>query len=137
MASRGRPRVIFASGHIEVHEGVVHTLLAGPTGEVSQDIQRRARAVQKRAQYAAPMRTGELRHSIHVNTRYPPEGAEAEVYADAEHASVIEFGRGVITPKNKEWLYWEGDFTGVFSKKSRAVAGIHYMARSLDAADGG
>jgi hypothetical protein len=129
-------RIIIAGGHLEVNEGAVRLLISSPSGEVSQDIQRRARAVQKRAQYAAPMRTGQLRHSIHVNTRYPPEGAESEVYADAPHASVIEFGRKKVTPTNKTWLHWQGDFTDVFAKSSRAVGGIHYMERSLDAADG-
>jgi hypothetical protein len=127
-------RIIFAGGDLEINEGAVRLLLSGPGGETSLEIQRRARAVQKRAQYAAPYRTGALRHSISVNTRHPTEGAVADVTADAPHALVIEFGRKRITPTNKEWLHWQGDFTDVFAKESRAVAGIHYMERALDAA---
>lgn len=127
-------RIIFANGDIELNEGAITLLLSGPGGETSLEIQRRARAVQKRAQYAAPYRTGELRHSISVNTRHPHEGAVADVTADAPHALVIEFGRKKVTPTNGQWLAWTGDFTDVFVKESRAVAGIHYMARALDAA---
>ena len=128
-------RVIFAGGRLDINEGEVRILLSGPTGEVSRDIQRRARAVQKRAQYAAPYRTGELRHSISVNTRYPSEGAVADISADAPHALVIELGRKKVEARSGGWLTWDGDFTTVFTKSSRAVAGVHYMLRALDAAD--
>jgi hypothetical protein len=134
MATRGRPRIHFASGHLEVHEGQMTILLSSPGGETGQDIQRRARAVQKRAQYAAPYRTGELRHSISVNTTSPHEGAAADISANAPHAIIIEFGRKKVEATNKSWLHWTGDFSDVFTKSSRAVAGIHYMERALDAA---
>ena len=127
-------RLIFAGGHIDINEGQMRILLSGPGGETSQEIQRRARAVQKRAQYAAPYRTGTLRHSIGINTTHPTEGAVADIVATAPHAIIIEFGRKTVRPTNKSWLHWQGDFTDVFAQESRAVAGLHFMERSLDAA---
>ena len=129
-------RTISATGHIVWNENQVRILLSGPEGEVSTEVRRRATAVQKRAQRAAPMRTGQLRHSIHVNTRYPSTGAVADIYADAPHSIVVEFGRGEVRSRGgKHRLYWKGDDGDVFTKSARAVAGVHYMERALDGFD--
>jgi hypothetical protein len=129
-------RTIFALGHVEWHETQIRILLSGPEGEVSQEVQRRARAVQKRAQYKAPFRTGTLRHSISVNTRYPPEGAVAEIVAEAPYAGFVEFGRKRIDLTGTgRWLHWEGDFSPVFTQTAEAVPATHFMRDALDAAD--
>ena len=129
-------RTIFADGHIELDEGKIRIMLSGPSGMVSHEIQRRARAVQKRAQYKAPFRTGELRHSISVNTRYPHEGAIAEVTASAPHALAVEFGRKKIDlTGSKHWLSWQGDGATVFTQTAAAVPGVHFMRDALDAAE--
>jgi hypothetical protein len=128
-------RSIFAAGHIDWNEGQIRILLAGPTGEMSADIQRRARAVQKRAQRGAPVRTGELRSSIGVNTRYPSEGAVAEITASAPYSLVVEFGRGRVTPKSGMWLHWQGDIAEVFAKEAAAVPATNFMVDALDAFD--
>ena len=131
-------RTIFASGRLDINwdEGAIRILLSGPQGEVSKEVRRRATAVQKRAKRAAPFKTGELRREIHVNTRYPSEGAVADISSEAPHALVIEFGRGTVRPKKENgWLVWEGDFQTVFAKESRGVEGVHYMERALDAFD--
>lgn len=128
-------RTIFAGGRIIYHESAIRILLSGQSGETSADIRRRARAVQKRAQRAAPKRTGALRRSISVNTRYPMDGAVATISATAPHASVIEFGRGVITPTVKKRLWWEGMDSPRGALSVRAVAPSNFMRDSLDAAD--
>lgn len=128
-------RTITANGRINWDEGQIRILLSGPGGETSQEIQRRARAVQKRAQYKAPFRTGELRSSISVNTRYPPEGAVAEITADAPHALVVESGRREIRAAPGKWLSWQGDVTTVFAKTAAAIAPVPYMRDALDAAE--
>ena len=132
-------RTIFQGGSVDWDEGKIRILLSGPDGMVSKEIQRRARAVQKRAQYKAPFRTGELRHSISVNTRYPPEGAIAEVSASAPHALAVEFGRKRIDlTGSKHWLSWQGDAgTTVFTQTAAAVPGVHFMRDALDAAGDG
>lgn len=128
-------RTIFAGGSIEWDEGKIRILLTGPEGDVSDEIQRRARAVQRRAQYKAPFRTGELRHSIHVDTRYPSEGAVADITADAPHALYVEFGRRKIDLTGSgHWLNWTGDLSDVFTQTAAAVPGVHFMRDSLDAA---
>jgi hypothetical protein len=130
-------RIIFAGGRIDWNEGQVRILLSGPQGEVSTEIRRRATAVQKRAQRAAPMRTGTLKHSIHVNTRYPPEGAVAEVTADADHAVVVEFGRGESKARTGSALHWDGSGLDVggqkFSMWAGPVPAVYYMRDALDA----
>lgn len=131
-------RTIFAGGHIDWNEGQIRILLSGPEGETSQEIQRRARAVQKRAQYRAPQRTGELRHSISVNTRYPHDGAVADITAEAPHAIFVEFGRRAIDLRgSKKYLHWQGDAGPVFTQYASAVGPTHFMRDALDAADEG
>ena len=128
-------RTIFAGGHVDWDEGQIRILLAGPEGETSQEIQRRARAVQKRAQYKAPFRTGELRHSISVNTRYPSEGAVADITASAPHAMMVEFGRRrVDLTGSGKYLHWQGDLSEVFTQTAAAVAPVPFMRDALDAA---
>lgn len=129
-------RTIFAEGYIDWDEGKIKVMLTGPTGEVSTEIQRRARAVQRRAQTLAPVRTGELRSSISVNTRYPSDGAEADITAEAPYSMFVEFGRRRVTPSGK-FLHWTGDSgTDVFARSAAAVPGKHFMARALDAFSG-
>lgn len=130
-------RTIEARGDIRIDwdEGQIRAMLSGEAGETSQEIQRRARAVQRRAQTAAPFRTGELRYSIHVDTRYPSEGAAAEIIADAPHALAVEFGRRKIDLKgSKHFLNWAGDSGEVFTQTAAAVGGVHFMRDALDEA---
>jgi hypothetical protein len=127
-------RLIFAGGRIDWHEGQIRILLSGPGGETSQEIQRRARAVQKRAQRGAPYRTGELRRSISVNTTHPSEGAVADITASAPHAIPVEFGRS-RQDKGGGWLVWQGDFETVFTHTAAAIAARPYMRPALDAVE--
>jgi len=92
--------------------------------------------VQRRAQYRVPVRTGQLKHSIHVNTRYPSEGAVADITADAPHAVYVEFGRKAIDLRgSKQWLHWFGpDGAPVFTQQADAVPAVHYMRDALDEA---
>jgi len=130
-------RTIFAAGDVKWNEGQIRILLSGPGGETSQEIQRRARAVQKRAQYRAPVRTGELKHSISVNTRYPAEGAVAEITASAPHAMFVEFGRREVDLRgSKKYLHWT-DPAPTFTQQADAVPGVYFMRDALDAAGDG
>lgn len=126
--------MIFAGGHIDWHEGTIRILLSGPSGEVSDDIQRRARAVQRRAQSKAPFHTGELRSSIHVNTRYPSEGAVADITAEAPHSLMVEFGRRHQYPTNKKYLHWQGDDGPVFVLSAGPIDEVPFMRDALDEA---
>lgn len=128
-------RNIFAGGHVEWYDHEIRILLTGPTGETSQEIQRRARAVQRRAQSRAPVRTGALRSSISVNTRYPSEGAVAEITAEAPYALAVEFGRRKIDLRgSKNYLRWTGDLGDVFTQTAAAVPATNFMRDALDAA---
>jgi hypothetical protein len=130
-------RTIFANGTINWDESAIRIMLSGPTGMVSEEVQRRARAVQKRAQYRAPFRTGRLRYSISVNTRYPSEGAIAEIEAKAPYSLYVEFGRKAIDlTGSKHYLNWQGFGGEVFTQTAAAVPATHFMRDALDAAEG-
>lgn len=128
-------RLIKATGRLDVDHNQVRILLSGPTGEVSEDIRRRARAVQRRAQTRAPRDTGLLRSSISVNTRYPSTGADAEITAGAPYAAFVEFGRKTVVPVRKKKLHWMGKYGEVFTDKAASVGATNFMRDSLDAAD--
>jgi hypothetical protein len=129
-------RTIFAAGEVRWDEGQIRVLLSGPEGETSQEIQRRARAVQRRAQYRAPVATGQLKHSIHVNTRYPSSGAVADITAEAPHAVFVEFGRKAVDLRGtRKYLHWTGTGAApVFTQFADAVEGVHFMRDALDEA---
>lgn len=128
-------RLINAKGTIHWDEHQIRVLLSGEGGETMEDIRRRARAVQKRAQRAAPFRTGRLRYSISVNTRSPIEGAVAEVTADAPYALMVEFGRRAISLVGSgHYLNWQGREGEVFTQTAKAVPATHFMLQALDEA---
>ena len=75
-------------------DGEVITLLKSAQGEVGQDVQRRAYAVQKRMKRLAPVWSGELRRGIRVQSvRTSNIGPYSKVVSDAPHTLVAEFGR--------------------------------------------
>lgn len=131
-------RTLFIGGQIRWNQGQIRILLNGESGETANDIRRRARAVQKRAQRrvrSERYRTGRLYHSIGVSTRYPSDpGPVASITADAPHALMVEFGRRRVVPRERRWLHWQGDFAPVFTKSAEAVRGIHFMRDALDEA---
>jgi hypothetical protein len=132
-------RSIRAVGDVRWDEGQIRILLSGPGGETSEEIQRRARAVQRRAQSRAPIgATGNLRGSITVNTRYPSEGAEADITAEAPYAGFVEFGRRSIDLMGtNKWLRWMDGGTEIFAQKVKAVGATHFMSEALDEAGDG
>jgi len=131
----GAKRVHFAMGAINYDHSAIKIMLSGETGETAEEVRRRARAVQKRAQYKAPFRTGRLRYSISVNTMSVAEGYVAEITADAPYALMVEFGRRRVEPVEKKWLHWLGNYGDVFAKSAAAVAPVPFMRDALDAAE--
>ena len=57
-------------------------------------LERGAKKIQKNAKYLAPVKTGQLRNSIKTKSQITQEGAEAQVFTNAEHAPYVEFGTG-------------------------------------------
>lgn len=96
------PRSLSIPGRLTIAKNVglnfdrnaVAIMLYGTNGEVAQDIQRRAYAVQKRMKRLAPVKTGELRDSIRVTSlQETARGPMSKVYSDVPHAIVAEVGR--------------------------------------------
>ncbi len=57
-------------------------------------LERGAKKIQKNAKYLAPVKTGQLRNSIKTKSQITQEGAEAQVFTNAEYAPYVEFGTG-------------------------------------------
>lgn len=72
--------------------------LSGLGGDIKESsrkgLERGAKKIQKNAKYLAPVKTGQLRNSIKTKSETTQEGAEAQVYTNAEHAPYVEFGTG-------------------------------------------
>jgi HK97 gp10 family phage protein len=67
--------------------------------EADKELAATAIATRNAAQAAAPMLTGELRASIHVEV----DGDQHRVVADAEHAAYVEFGTSDTAPQPYMW----------------------------------
>lgn len=78
-------------------DGEVAVMLRSANGEVAQDVQRRAYAVQKRMKRLAPVWTGALRDGIHVQSSVGPNGPVSHVISEAPHTLVAELGRGPVS----------------------------------------
>lgn len=79
-------------------DGAIGIMLRGTNGEVGQDIQRRAYAVQKRMKRLAGKWSGELIRGIHVESIVnAPDGPASRIVSDAPHTIVHEVGRGRVT----------------------------------------
>lgn len=80
------------------NDGEIGIMLRGANGEVGQDVQRRAYAVQKRMKRLAPVWSGELRRGIRVESvRSTPDGPASRIISDAPHTIVAEVGRRRVT----------------------------------------
>jgi hypothetical protein len=122
-------------------DGEVTTLLRSKDGEVGQDVQRRAYAVQKRMKRAAGYRSGALRRGIHVESvRESPIGPYSSIVSTAPHTMVHELGRGPVQPL----IPIRGEYALKFQYKRgqksmirfevKAAKGTHFMENSVDAA---
>ena len=124
-------RTVSAPGIIVIfNDGEVGAMLRGSQGEVAQDVQRRAYAVQKRMKRLAPVWSGQLQRGIRVESaRSAPDGPAARVVSDAPHTLVAELGRGPVVASgargggrrargrlplssSKSQLRWGSDRTG-------------------------
>lgn len=131
-------RNIVALGDINYDESAIRILLHGESGDTAEEVRRRARAVQKRAQHKAPFRTGRLRYSISVNTMTVMDGYVAEVTADAPYSLMVEFGRKAIDLKGtRHYLNWQSFAGEVFTQTAAEVPATNFMSEALDAAGDG
>lgn len=128
-------------------ESAVTVLLRGKNGEVAQDVQRRAYAVQKRAKRAAPYRYGTLRRGIKVESvRESPIGPYSTVTSTAKHTWYVIAGRPEVT-RGLDQVVYSGEYRDslkffpkrgsrepIFRNKVKAVKPNQFMENSIDAA---
>jgi len=91
-------RTLVIPGMVAIFDdGEIGIMLRAADGEVGQDVQRRAYAVQKRMKRIAPVFNGDLRDGITVESaRQAPDGPASRVISNAPHTLVNELGRGAV-----------------------------------------
>jgi HK97 gp10 family phage protein len=77
--------------------------------------------IQGPAKEKAPVRTGNLRRSIQIETSSSGDTAEARIGTNLVYARIQEFG-GTIVPKSKPMLAWKGDDGWHFAHKVEVPA---------------
>lgn len=72
--------------------------LSGLGGNIKESsrkgLERGAKKIQRNAKLLTPVDTGNLRNSIKTKSEINADGAEAQVYTNAEYAPYVEFGTG-------------------------------------------
>lgn len=115
----GKRTIHIAGGTLIWDDGEIGIMLRGTNGEVAQDIQRRAYAVQKRMKRLAPVWSGELQRGIHVESvRSTPDGPASRIISDAPHTIVAEVGRGPVVA------------SGLLSPSARPTRGSLSLSKS-------
>lgn len=83
--------------NIEGLDGLLATL-SGLGGNIKEScrigLERGAKRIQKNAKLLSPVKTGYLRNSIKTKSQIIENGAEAQVFTNAEYAKYVEFGTG-------------------------------------------
>ena len=92
-----------------------------------------AHLIERRSKQTAPVLTGTLRRSIHVNsiTQLGPGRWQSTTGPSVIYARFREKG-GTIRPKNKPMLAWPGAGGTYIFAKSVTQKGSHYMQRAFD-----
>lgn len=88
--------------------------------DIRETVVEATKLVHAQAKELAPVDTGQLAGSIHMNTKKTATGYEGRVYTNLEYAMYVEFGTGVkgngtypykikglnLSYKDKGWLYF-------------------------------
>lgn len=107
--------------------------LSGLGGDIKESsrkgLERGAKKIQKNAKYLAPVKTGQLRNSIKTKSETTQEGAEAQVYTNAEHAPYVEFGTGQRGAESNidrpEGLSYKANWKGMSAQPYLTPAYLH------------
>lgn len=100
--------------------------------------------VHAQAKSLAPVDTGNLAGSIHMETKTIPNGVQGRVYTNLEYAPYVEFGTGVkgngtykykieglnLTYKDKGWCYWSDKEDKLIYTKGQKAQPYMYPALS-------
>lgn len=123
---------------MEIKDGAVKAALQqlGEVGKVAvlEDAARSgALVIEAEAKTLAPVKTGNLRRSIHTETvGRSSSQVQVAVGTDAVYAAQVEYG-GIIVPKRKRMLAWQ-DQGGVWHFARRVSQKPHpYMRPAFDA----
>lgn len=107
--------------------------LSGLGGDIKESsrkgLERGAKKIQKNAKYLAPIKTGQLRNSIKTKSETTQDGAEAQVYTNAEHAPYVEFGTGQRGSESNidrpEGVSYKADWKGQSAQPFLTPAYLH------------
>lgn len=107
--------------------------LSGLGGNIKESAKkglgRGAKKIQKNAKMLAPVKTGQLRNSIKTKSEITPDGAEAKVYTNVEHAPYVEFGTGQRGTESNidrpEGISYKADWKGQAAQPFLTPAYLH------------
>ena len=125
---------------LDWEKSTINQMLYGRSGEVARDVEKRGRAVLRRAKSAAPVRTGALRSSFELTMETTGDGPVARVTSSSDHFWFVELGTGIygrggqIDPTRKKALRWTGKRGEVFSEKARGMRARPFFAEAVEAA---
>ena len=92
-------------------------------------LERGAKKIQKNAKLLAPVDTGQLCNSIKTKAETTPDGVEAKVYTNVEHAPFAEFGTGQRGSESNidrpEGISYKGDWKGQAAQPYMTPAYLH------------
>ncbi len=107
-------------------------LAAAVRGKMLEDALRAgALQIEGPAKQKAPVRTGNLKRSIHIETSSTDTSAEARIGTNLVYAAVQEFG-GTISPKSKAYLVFKTPDGSWHSVKSVHVPAHPYLRPAFD-----
>lgn len=107
-----------------------HGLGGNVKESVRKGLERGAKKIQKNAKYLAPTgKTGQLRNSIKTKSQITPDGAEAQVFTNLEHAPYVEFGTGQRGAESDidrpEGISYKADWKGQAAQPFLTPAYLH------------
>lgn len=110
--------------------------------DVTKTLKKATTIVHGEAKSTAPVDTGDLAGSIHMEVKKVNEGYEGRVYTNLEYAPYVEFGTGVkgngtypykikglnLAYKDKGWCYWSDKEDKLIYTKGQVAQPFMYPA---------
>lgn len=123
-------------------ENGLRSVLRGSEGEVATEIRKRGNRVLNRARQGAPVHTGVLRASIHMDMTEVDGAPQAVISTNLEYAIYQEMGTGVFGPRHQRIfahpprmaLRYVQNGRVVYRRSVAGTPGKHFMEKALEAA---
>ena len=95
---------------------------------ISKEMEKTANKIERTAKELAPVDTGDLRRSIHVDGG----GLEYDISTNVEYAPYMEYGTSPHIIHGNPWLSWKGQQFPVKTVHHPGTKAYKYMTKSFD-----